>query len=289
MSIRKKVSIHFYKIVIKSDIHRVTQTDYINLYSKLKTLTKPTHMHEINDYPAYIKHIRDEIYCLEKHRREDLPTIGKIDGPEETNLVLQRNESLIEKNYFQINTSSNYIVYQEKHEGYKASTMAKYLQEIYSNSDYEITIVDIMKQNMYSQLLQFGYLKTVDISLASPSDQVLQNFGISIDDRITFDSNATFDVAFRLQLTQKIQPRRNYVNELISLFQADRGSINTIKVKGSETRNGKNQEVNLAKVVYEHLPEVQTEDGTLNEMSLISCIREAESIYGEEIRNTIRS
>lgn len=126
----KQFKLHFYKLEMDETLFSSSKNKYTELIKLLKKVKKPDNVYSVNGYQSYVKPIKNKVFCFEKHRIDDFPSIGNLNNNIERDIELEEGESLIEKNYFYIDDKLGYIVYQEKNEGFRASTLSGYFRQL---------------------------------------------------------------------------------------------------------------------------------------------------------------
>jgi hypothetical protein len=290
MSLVKKFKLHFFQIIIKSDylFNDQTKEPIDFLIENLSKTNKPDNIYEINGYKAFVKHIEDDFFCFEKHRIDDLPYVGSVNDNSERTLDLEDGESLIEKNYFYIKRDLGYIVYQEKQEGFRISSLTQYFQLLLSiSSSDSIKINQIAQRGTYERLLKYGYIKSIELSLATPSNSLLKDFGVSLNDRILYKKDKNLNLNLKVNLEYKESITGDFLRNLKNLKDKYSGEISTFRIKGSENRDDKLSDINLVKDILEVEASVKVNQNHIDEKGIISELDRASRIYNDDIKGIL--
>jgi len=290
----KKIKFRYYKVSIHIDdtllntglTKAIVRTE---LLTKLQSTVKPTHVYSISGHHAFTKKIENEenLLCLEKHRQTHLPTIGTTTADRERPIDLEEDESIMEKNFFLINSQALYVLYQEKKEGYWASSLGHYLTSLYNTDGVRITLEAVLSRESYEKFMRLGFIKTLELSFASPSDELLQEWGISIEDR--FGITTTGDASF--QIGMKFPTKRTWTqtarNTFLERFIEHDGEISKAVVKGSELEGDPLSELNLSSDVLEETRSVRSDTTNLFEESVIEHLKDIDRTMTNEILEII--
>lgn len=289
-AITKKFRLHFYQIKVDETLfpESTNENKLIDLIQSLKKVSKPKDVYEVNGYKAFIRLVDSEnnIFCFEKHRIDDFPAIGSIKDNKERNLDLNKDETLIEKNYFLINEDMKYIIYQEKNEGFRATTLTTYFNALNSELN-KIEISQILKQAAYKRLTQYGYLKGMEITLASPNDKMLKDFGISLNDRILYKKNQNMNVSVKVSLTTKNSYPKKFIQNILNEYNKHSDNIKKFNIKGSDTKKAHIEDVNLAKNVIESIADVRITNGHIEEDDMKESIMHSLKVHKDEIEEIL--
>jgi hypothetical protein len=290
MSIVKKFKLHFFQITIKKDFlfNDSKKEPIIFLTENLNKTSKPENVYEINGYKAFVKHIRGSFYCFEKHRIDDLPSVGSVNENLERTLELSEGETLIEKNYFYINIESKYIVYQERQEGFRISSLSTYFQYLLNISSNNILEIEqIAQKGSYERLLKYGYVKSLELSLASPSNSLLKELGVSINDRVLYKKDKKLNLSLKVALEKKESIENSFLAFFKGIKERYSEEITMLKIKGSEHLDDKLGDINLVKDVLEVEAVVKVKQNHIDENGMISELKRASDIYHEEIKGIL--
>ena len=290
----KKIKFRYYKVSINIDATLLTSgltksTVRTELLQKLQSTVKPGDVYSISGHHAFTKNIEQEnkIFCLEKHRQTHLPTIGTTVEDRERPINLEEDESIMEKNFFLLGDNALYVLYQEKKEGYWASSLGNYFTSIYNTDGVRISLEAILSRESYENFMRLGFIKSLDLSFASPSDALLQEWGISIEDRfgITTEGETSFQVGMKFP-TKKTwtQTARN---SFLQKFIAHDEEIKRAVVKGSELEGDPLSELNLSSDVLEEMRSVRSDTTSLFEESVIEHLKDIDRTMADEIMEII--
>jgi hypothetical protein len=284
----KIFKLHFYTIKIDDSLFNTSKNKIIDLMKLLNAGKKPTNVYELNGYKAFIKPISNNIYCFEKHRMDDLPPVGNINNDKERHLNLKNGETLIEKNYFFINKELGYIVYQEKNEGFRASTLSLYFHFLLGEDTSKIEISQILKTTAYQRLAKYGYLKGMEISFASPSNDMLKDFGISLTNRIMYQKNKNMNVSVKVSLSKKDSYSKEFIRGILNTYNKYSDKISLFKLKGSETEKGSLEDINLANDVIESVADVRIDKSHIVEDDMINALTHANTVHEDELKKLLK-
>lgn len=258
------------------------------LLKSLQKTNKPDNVYEINGYKAFVKHIKEDFFCFEKHRIDDLPSVGSVSENKERNLNLNEGETLIEKNYFFINRDLKYIVYQEKQEGFRISSLSIYFQMLLSiSSSSSITINQIAQKETYGRLLKYGYIKSLELSLASPSNNLLSELGVSINDRVLYRKNKHLNLNLKVTLDKKESVPSTLLQTYKNIKEKYFDEINIMRIRGSETSEDKLGDINLVKDILEVEAVVKVNQNHIDELGMIEELKRASKVYYDEIKGIL--
>lgn len=278
----QRVTFHFYEVQLNLDenLFNIGEDHFEMLLDAMRNTSKPDNVYPLSGHQAFCKHIDGNLFCLEKHRKSGLPTIGKLTDDEERQIELGDDETLIEKNFF-IVSDQGFIIYQEKKEGFRAQSLAGYLQKLLG-VDGGIRILQILTRDAYERLMSFGYIKSMDLEFASPSDRELRDWGVRLNDRIIYNRDAGVKVGIQIKLDRK-RPLTRALKDLITgNFQRNGGSVHKLTIKGSREEEDNLQEVNLSsdaleeKVILKAYPPNVFENGIIGELERLMNVYEDE-------------
>ena len=283
----KKFKLHFYKIDIDDSLFEITSNKIDALSLKLKSVIKPKNVYSINGYQSFVRHIKDEIYCFEKHRTDDLPSVGSVTDNKERNLNLKDGETLIEKNYFLIDSTLGYIIYQEKQEGFRATSLSIYFQKLLEEKTRKIHIHQILQSDAYNRLMKYGYLKSMEVTFASPSDKQLKEFGVSLNNRILYKKNKRLNISIKVSLEKKETVAQTFISKVRDKFIDNSDNIKTLRLKGSKHEDDTLEDINLAKDVIEAIADVRIEENQIVQEDMIKDLEKAYLVHHSEIKDLI--
>lgn len=288
MSKTKIFTLHFYQIIIDDSLFTESKNKITELLRQLNKVSKPNNVYEIHGYKAFVKVVDNNIYCFEKHRIDDLPSVGSVNNNIERNLKLNVGETLIEKNYFLIDDELGYIIFQEKLEGYRATSLSSYFHALLGEKTSKIHINQLLQTSSYERLLKYGYLKSMELSLASPSDDLLKEFGISLNDRILYKKNKNTTVSIKVTLDKKESIALQFIEGIKEKFRANSDKIKTLRIKGSETLQASLQDINLANDILKSKADVRIEDNQIVQDDMIHELNNAKRVHHEEIEGLLK-
>ena len=290
----KKIKFRYYKISIHIDRNltnaELTKTMVrTGLLQKIQNTQKPQNVYLINGHNAFTKKLATQtnIYCFEKHRQTHLPTIGTTVADIERPIELEEDESIMEKNFFLLNNQALYILYQEKKEGYWASSLGQYLTSLYAKEGVTITLDAILSRESYEKFMRFGYIKKIELSFASPSDALLQEWGISIEDRFGIATADDADFQIGIKFPTKKTWVENAKNRFLERFIAHDGEIKKALVKGSELEGDPLSELNLSSDVLEETRSVRSDTTANFETHLVEHLEDIDRTMNPEILEII--
>ncbi len=290
----KKIKFRYYKVSVNIDANLLTSgltkaTVRTELLQKLQSASKPTDVFSISGHHAFTKSIEQDnnILCLEKHRQTHLPTIGTTTEDRERPIDLEEDESIMEKNFFLLGNNALYVLYQEKKEGYWASSLGNYFTSLYSTEGVKISLEAILSRESYEKFMRLGYIKSLDLSFASPSDALLSEWGISIEDRfgITTDGETSFQIGmkFPTKKTWTQTARNSFLQKFIVHDEEIRRAV----VKGSELEGDPLTELNLSSDVLEEMRSVRSDTTAMFEENVIEHLKDIDRTMADEIREII--
>lgn len=284
----KQFKLHFYKIEIDETLFSDSKNKYSELIKLLNKVKKPENVYSINGYQSYVKPIQNKVYCFEKHRIDDLPSVGNINNNSERNLELKEGETLIEKNYFLIDDKLGYIIYQEKNEGFRANTLSGYFKQLLGEKSSKVHIYQLLQTSAYERLIKYGYLKSMELSLATPTDSMLKEFGINLDNRILYRKNKRLNVSVKVSLEKKETIAEEFIQNIHNLFKKNSDHIRSLSLKGSETEEANLDDINLAKDILEAQADVRIENNQIVEEDMIADLEKAHRVHNGEVRELIK-
>ncbi len=290
MSLVKKFKLHFFQIAIKKDFlfSDEKKEPLPFLIENLRKTSKPDNVYTINGYKAFVKHIEEDFYCFEKHRVDDLPSVGNVNENLERNLELSEGETLIEKNYFYINKEFKYIIFQERQEGFRVSSLSIYFKYLLNiSSSNSLCIEQIAQKGTYERLIKYGYIKSLELSLASPSNNLLKELGVSINDRVLYKKNKRLNINLRVALEKKESIGNDFLQILKKIKEKYPEEVNSMKIRGSETSDDKLGDINLVKDVLEIEATVKVNKNHIDEKGMISELTRASRTYHDEIKGIL--
>ena len=285
----KKFKFHFYALDMelpKNIFNTEDLSDLEYMLKELKGATKPKNVYRLNGYYSFCRHIKDNVFCFEKHRQTDIPTIGKITDNSEREISLKKDETIIEKNYFLINPEVGYIVYQEKNEGFRAQTLIGYFKQFMNIT--KVNITQILQKSAYEKLLKLGYIKGIEYNIATPNDKILKEFGVSIEERALY--NTKFNISVKIGLEDK-EPIGlfNFLSDIQKKITRNSNNIKKLTIKGSEEEDSNLTEVNMLKDILEVISPIRVLDKNEMEDDIISELKKCNTIYKEEIKGLIKN
>ena len=287
-----KVLFHFYKIELNIDKNLFShkEEDQIEfLINELSKTSKPSNVYSLNGYQAFCKNITNNIYCFEKHRTNDIPTIGKITEDKERKIPLEEDETILEKNFFSINKLNKniaYIIYQEKLEGFRATTLIGYFQKLL-NIKNGISITQILQKDTYERLLKFGYIKGIDISFANPSDKLLKEWGIKLDERLLYAKDKDMNISIKIALNKKVSLAKKFLSHIYERLSRNTENISKAIIKGSENIDSNITELNLLNDVLESRFDIRNKDKIQLETDIIKALKNLKELYNDEIEELL--
>jgi hypothetical protein len=228
------------------------------------------------------------MFCFEKHRVDDFPDVGHLEKNTTKKLQLSKKESLVERNYFSLDTEIGYITYHEKLEGFRATTLNKYILKLLKSKSESIKLLQILNNNAYDRLLNCGYIDSMSLSLATPSDEVLYDFGLSTFDRVKYANDKKIDVTIKATLEQDKsiykQAFDSFVKDFGNSFKRHTESIKVASFKIRKDRSSQSEEINLANDILVSEVNVTLDSGQISENDITDKLNESNNEYKDEIR-----
>lgn len=284
----KQFKLHFYKLEMDETLFSSSKNKYTELIKLLKKVKKPDNVYSVNGYQSYVKPIKNKVFCFEKHRIDDFPSIGNLNNNIERDIELEEGESLIEKNYFYIDDKLGYIVYQEKNEGFRASTLSGYFRQLLGEKTNKVHIYQLLQTSAYERLLKYGYIKSMELSLATPSDNMLKEFGINLNSRILYKKDKRINVSVKVGLEKKESVTIDFIKNIHNIFQKYSNQVNSLKLRGSETKESNLDDINLAKDILQAQADVRIENNQIVEDDMIFDLEKAHKVHNDEVKELIK-
>ncbi|MCY4047465.1 MAG: hypothetical protein OXF42_05080 [Candidatus Dadabacteria bacterium] len=179
---------------------------------------------------------------VKKFRRQDIPSIGKLNEIKERSIELQREEAIVEKTHFLYNSSMNVLLYQSNFYGTNVKYFGEYLSHLIGRT---VSFNPVIVPDAYKKILDSNLkLKRFIVKIARPTNiSMLKNPSNSIvwDESMKLLDEST---ASNLTLTIAGDKREGvYISEtfkekiirMMPLFgQKDGGKVTLIDKEGAE-------------------------------------------------------
>lgn len=246
--IMKEVKFYFYQLEYKfeDNLMDFSLSDYFKNPLDIKM-----HLFDINDNKGFLKKITDTIFCFQKFRKDFHPKIKDELTGDERDIELKANESLIEETYIYLDFRNNIMIMQSNRASFNSGAFAKYIIQLLKKkfkNDFFVCKPIISKDGI-EKLIHHNVIKSIDLSIATPSIALLKDLGFHYQKIAELDDSDLDRV--ELKLVSKRKRGLFNLETFKNFFNVDtKDSYNRFKVKASSSYEGTGEIIDMLDELY---------------------------------------
>jgi len=193
------------------------------------------HLVSINNHKGFLERKKDNIFSFQKFRKDFNPTIKDEQTGQTRSVNLKETESFIEEVFLYWDFDHDIVIFQRNYAGFGNVAFEKYILKLL-NDKFEndfFTLKPIMSKDGIEKLIKHNVIKSIDVSVPSPSIEVLNNLGFDANKIKKIDQDSIDRI--EIKITSKRKTGIFNLDDLKKLldFSKNKDKYKRLKLKAS--------------------------------------------------------